>query len=133
MCCLLIKNVGYDSSVGTATRYGLGGTGIESRWGRDRPCGPPSLLHNGYRVSFLWVKRSGLGGNHQPSSGAEVKARVEICLFPLWAYMACYEKAESSHLIILHTLSRYVVVYLCISRKIKKKKIIFGVPTGKVI
>ena len=26
-----------DSSVGIATRYGLGGPGIESRWGRDFP------------------------------------------------------------------------------------------------
>jgi hypothetical protein len=26
---------GRDSSVGTATRYGLEGPGIESRWGRD--------------------------------------------------------------------------------------------------
>jgi len=26
-----------DSSVGTATRYGLDGPGIESRWGRDFP------------------------------------------------------------------------------------------------
>jgi len=29
--------VGRESSVGTATRYGLGGLGIESRWGRDFP------------------------------------------------------------------------------------------------
>ena len=31
-----------ESSVGIATRYGLGGPGIESRWGRDfpHPCGP---------------------------------------------------------------------------------------------
>ena len=29
--------VGQDSSVGIATRYGLGGPGIESRWGRDFP------------------------------------------------------------------------------------------------
>ena len=27
--------MGRDSSVGTATHYGLGGPGIESRWGRD--------------------------------------------------------------------------------------------------
>jgi hypothetical protein len=27
--------VGRDSSVGIATRYGLDGAGIESRWGRD--------------------------------------------------------------------------------------------------
>ena len=49
--------VGRDSSVGIATRYGLEGPGIESRWGGeifrtrpDRPWGPPSLLYNGYRV-----------------------------------------------------------------------------------
>ena len=48
---------GRDSSVGIATHYGLDGPGIESRWGGkifgtrpDRPCGPPSLLYNGYRV-----------------------------------------------------------------------------------
>jgi hypothetical protein len=29
--------VGRDSSVGIATRYGLDGRGIESRWGRDFP------------------------------------------------------------------------------------------------
>jgi hypothetical protein len=48
--------VGRDSSVGIATRYGLDGPGIESRWGRDlgacpdRLEDPPSLLYNGYRV-----------------------------------------------------------------------------------
>jgi len=45
--------IGRDSSVGTATRYGLDGPGIESRWGRNilrpsRPSlGPPSLIYNG--------------------------------------------------------------------------------------
>ena len=45
-----------DSSVGIATRYGLEGPGIESRWGEifhtypDRQWGPLSLLYNGYRV-----------------------------------------------------------------------------------
>jgi hypothetical protein len=45
-----------DRVVGTATRYGLEGPGIESRCGEifrtylDRLQGPPSLLHNGYRV-----------------------------------------------------------------------------------
>ena len=28
---------GWDSSVGIVTRYGLGGPGIESWWGRDFP------------------------------------------------------------------------------------------------
>jgi len=42
--------VGPENSVGIATRYGLDGLGIESRWGRDFPrtfkpsLGPPSLL-----------------------------------------------------------------------------------------
>ena len=43
--------VGRDIVVGIATRYGLDGPGIESRWGGeifhnfpDRPWGPPSLL-----------------------------------------------------------------------------------------
>ena len=61
----VIYHVGRDSSVGTATRYGLGGPGIESRWGRDffaplpdRRWGPPSLLYNGYRV-FPWRKAAG--------------------------------------------------------------------------
>jgi hypothetical protein len=45
-----------DSVVGTATRYGLEGLEIESRWGEisrtspDRLWGPPRLLYNGYRV-----------------------------------------------------------------------------------
>ena len=47
---------GPGSAVGIATAYGLDGPGIEFRWGEifrtspDRPCGPPSLLYNGYRV-----------------------------------------------------------------------------------
>ena len=47
---------GRDSSVGIATRYGLDGPGIESRWRRDFPppsrpaLGPPSLMYNGYRI-----------------------------------------------------------------------------------
>ena len=50
-----------DSAVGIATRYGLGGRGIESRWGRDFrnrpdwPWGPSNLLYNGYR-GFPWGK-----------------------------------------------------------------------------
>jgi hypothetical protein len=33
--------MGRDSAVGIATRYGLDGPGIESRWGRDFPNQPP--------------------------------------------------------------------------------------------
>jgi hypothetical protein len=59
-----------DSSVGTASRYGLDGRRPNSGIGEtfcprpDRPWGPPNLLCNWYRVSFLGVKRSGRGVNH---------------------------------------------------------------------
>ena len=45
-----------DRVVSIATRYGLEGQGIESRWGEifrnysDQLRGPPSLLYNGHRV-----------------------------------------------------------------------------------
>ena len=45
--------MGRDSSVGIATRYGLDGPGIESRWRRDFPhrsWGTHSLLCNGCQV-----------------------------------------------------------------------------------
>jgi hypothetical protein len=51
------RSVDRDRSVGTATRYGLDGPGIENRWGdeifstrTDWSWGPLSLLYNGYRV-----------------------------------------------------------------------------------
>jgi hypothetical protein len=56
-----LVTVGPGSSVGIVTDYWLEGPGIESLWGEifrtcpDRPRGPPSLLHNGYRI-FLGVK-----------------------------------------------------------------------------
>jgi hypothetical protein len=79
--------MGRDSSVGIATRYGLDGLGIESRWGEifrtrpDRRWGPPSLLYNWYLVSSPRVKRRGHGVDHLPPSNAEVKERVELYLY----------------------------------------------------
>ena len=73
-------SVGRDSSVGTATRYGLDRPGIESRWAtrffRTRPglsWGPPTLLYNGYRVSFSGVKRPGCGVDHTPHLAPRLK------------------------------------------------------------
>jgi hypothetical protein len=40
------------------------------------PVGLPSLVYNGYRVSFPGVKRPGRGVDHPPPSSAEVKERV---------------------------------------------------------
>jgi hypothetical protein len=53
-----------------------------------RPWSPPSLLYNGYRVSFPGVKRPDHGVNHSPLYSAEVKERVELYLYspygPSW-------------------------------------------------
>jgi hypothetical protein len=57
----------------------------------DWPWGPPSLLYNGYRVSFLGVKRPGHGVDHPPPSSARVKERVELYLYsssgPSWSVL----------------------------------------------
>jgi hypothetical protein len=63
-------------------------------WGKifltrpDRPWSPPSLLYNGYRVSFPGEKRPGRGVDHPPPSSARVKEIVELYLYspsgPSW-------------------------------------------------
>jgi hypothetical protein len=70
---------GRDISVGIATRYGLDGPGIESRWvgdifrtRPDRPWGPPSLLYSGYRV-FPGVNRQGLRVDRPPRLAPRLK------------------------------------------------------------
>ena len=85
---------GRDSSVGIATRYGLGGLGIESRWGArfSAPVQPgPGAHPASYTVGtrpFLGVNRPGRGVDHPPPSSAEVKERVELYHYsrsgPLW-------------------------------------------------
>ena len=90
------KEVGWDSSVGIATRYGLEGPAIESQWERSfqhqsRPAlGPiqppikraPGLCRGKAAREWRWPPT--------PSSG-EVKERVELFLYypsePLWTVL----------------------------------------------
>ena len=55
----------------------------------DRPWGPPSLLYNGYQISFWGLKRPGRGVDHPPSSSIKAKKRVELYLYspygPSWS------------------------------------------------
>jgi hypothetical protein len=54
--CALSDSMDAECRSDIATRYGLDGPGIESRWGEifrtrlDQPWGPPSFLYNGYWV-----------------------------------------------------------------------------------
>ena len=75
----LMLQVGRDSAVNIATCYRLDGLGIGSRWGEifcthpDQPCGPPSLLYNGYGVYFPGVMQPEHGTNHLPHLSPRLK------------------------------------------------------------
>jgi len=47
----------------------------------DRPCGPPSLLYNGYRVFPEGKVQPGRDADPSSPSSAEVKNRVELFLY----------------------------------------------------
>jgi hypothetical protein len=89
----VLSAVSRDSAVGIATRYGLDGPGIESRWGRDfphpswSPLGPTHPLYNGYRV-FPGVKAAGAWRWPPTPSSVEVKEGVELYIYspsgPSW-------------------------------------------------
>ena len=73
-----------DSSVGTATRYGLDGPGIESLWGRyfphpSRPAlGPTHLPIQWVPGLYRVVKPPERGVDHPPTPSSEVKEGVEL-------------------------------------------------------
>jgi len=76
-----------DSSVGIATRYGMDGPGIESRWGAtfSAPVQTGPGAHAASCAmgtgSFPGVKRPGRGFDHPPPSSAEVKEKVNLYLY----------------------------------------------------
>jgi hypothetical protein len=85
--------MGQDSVVGVVTYYRLYGPGIDPGGGEvfctrpDWAWDPPSLLYNGYQVSFPGVKQPGYGIDYPPPSSAEVKERVELYFYssgPTW-------------------------------------------------
>ena len=73
-----------NSSVGIATRYGLDGPEIESRWVatfsapvQTGPGAHPASYTMG-TGSFPGIKRTGRGVDHPPLSSADVKERIEL-------------------------------------------------------
>ena len=92
---ILLPKVGRVSSVGIATRYGLDGPWIESRWGarfsppvQTGPGAHPTFCTMG-TGSFPAVQRPERGVDHQPHlRSSEVKERVELNLYfpsgPSW-------------------------------------------------
>jgi len=73
-----------DSSIGIATRYGLDGPEIESRW-EARYSAPVHICPGAHPApyimgtgSFPGIKRPGPRVDHPPASGAEVTEIVEL-------------------------------------------------------
>ena len=109
--------MGRDSAVGIATRYGLDGQGIESRWGRDLSA-PVQTGPGAYPASCTMstgslpgVKRPGRGADHPPLSKCRGQERVGLYLYtpsgPSWPVMAAplpftsYESNEATVIIII--------------------------------
>ena len=70
-----------SSAVGTATRYGLDGPGIESRWGREARFSAPVTTDPGVHPAshtmgtgtFSGVKWPGIGVDHPPYLAPKLK------------------------------------------------------------
>ena len=129
--------MGRDSSNGIATRYGLDGPGIESRWGA-RPSisvqtGPAGTHPASYTMgagSFRGVKRPGRGVDHPSPSSAEVEGRVELYICspsgPSWPvlgralpllFMYIYIHTHTTAVSDLkHTPGRYRILSIIIDR-----------------
>ena len=107
---------GRDSSVGIATRYGLDGPRIESRWeGRfSAPVQTVSgALPASYAVgtgSFPGVKWPGRGIDHPPPSRAEFEGRVGLYLYspsgPSWPVLGWTLPLPLPLPLPLHTFAR---------------------------
>jgi hypothetical protein len=89
-----LRERGRDSSVGIATRYGLDGPGIESRWGarfsapvQTGPGAHPASYTKGIG-SFPGVERPGRGVDHPSHLVPRLKSRA-IPLLLLWTFADC--------------------------------------------
>ena len=97
--CLLtmfILRVGRDSSAGIATRYGLDGQGIESRWGRDIPH-PSRPALGPTQPPVLWVpglslgeKRPGMALTTHPHLAPKLKKEQSYTSTPLLGFRSLF-------------------------------------------
>ena len=79
----------YKMATGWTVRGSIPSRDENFRTRPDWTCGPPSLLYNGYRVSFPGVERQGRGADHPPHLSPRLKKEQSYASTPLWAFMAC--------------------------------------------
>ena len=127
-------SVGRDSSVGIATRYGLGGPGEIFRTRPDRPWGPPSLLYNGYGVfpgskaagAWRWPPTSGpswpiLGRTLPLPLDVKLKSFMSVifvsgyCERFIWSRSKFFNLVCMTMLVGLWFLTEYILVHGCIN------------------
>jgi ribosomal protein S27E len=103
-----------DNVVCIANRYGLDGSWFQL-WGGgscfyvpcpDHPQEQPNLLYNGYRGTFLRIKRPGCGVTTHTPSRFEVKGRVDLYPYtstPFRVMMECYRVKFSFTIFLLRS------------------------------
>jgi len=102
-------HVGRESVVGIATDYGLDGTEIKTRRGRDMPhksrpaVGPHSLLHNGYQFCSPGVKWPRCGFDHPHHLAPSIKKEYSYTYTRFWVSLPCSRKKFMFRLTHIHT------------------------------
>jgi len=96
---------GPGSSVGIATELRAGRSGDRIPVGGeifhtcpDRPCGPPSLLYNGYLVFPGGKERPGRDADPSPTSSAVGHERVELYLYSPYGPYGLYRASVELYL-----------------------------------
>ena len=111
------NSVGRNSSVGVATRYGLGGPGIESRWGRvfphlSRLALGPTQAPVQWVPGFPGVKEwPGRNADPSPASSAVGHERVELYLYCPYGPYSLYRASVPVQGCILHLPYVYIHTY----------------------
>ena len=108
VCVCVYTHVGRDSSVGTATCYGLDGPGIESWLGRyfshpSRPAVGPTQPPIQWVPGLTGGRTAGAWRWPPPPSSVEVKERIEPYL---WTFVA-------SSRVNFTSLYLYIYIYTC--------------------
>jgi hypothetical protein len=86
---VLVDKVGRDSAVGIATRYGLDGPGVKSRWGTrfsapvQTGLGAHPVSYTMGTRSFPGVKQPGRGVDHPPHLTPRLKKEYNYTSIPL--------------------------------------------------
>ena len=87
----------------------------------DRPCGPPSLLYNGYRVFVGGKAGPGCGVDHPPTSSVEVEERVDLYLYSTSRHSCPVIGFNLTVTLTLPSFDTAERSFLCVERPVSKR------------